>query len=542
MLVLHRIASIFLPSAALLLSACGGGGGGSSSSSASSNRPTFVTSTPSAAVAPDYTPGVFAEPSTLKDQCQAPRAGSSDVQGSVTTENAWLRTWSNQTYLWYNEITDRNPASYSDREAYFETQKTFATTASGAPKDQFHFTVPTDEYEQSVSAGASVGYGAYFKLIQTSVPREAVVAFVQPGSPADTAGIVRGMQIRAIDGAAISNGNAAVLNAGLFPSAAGEAHTFSVRAPGAAADSTIRLTADVVTEDPVLKTQVITTEGETRKTVGYALFNTFGTASAEKALFDTFTDFKNQNVDELVLDLRYNGGGFLDIASQLGFMIAGRANTNGRTFETIRFNDKFPATNPVVGGPLTPTLFADQGLDFSVAPGTPLPSLELDRVYILSSDDTCSASEALINGLTGVDFDVVLIGETTCGKPFGFYATDNCGLTYFTIQFVGVNEKSFGDYTDGFSPGSTPAGATINGCAAGDDFAAPLGDENEAMLRTALTHINTGACPPARLAAIGQGKKEAGVIRDPATSLYNEPRVRSRRLLKQSRLPRPRND
>ena len=542
MLLLYRLNSILLPAAALLLTACGGGGGGGGSSNASSSNTTFSNFTPPAAAEPDYTPGVFAAPSTFKDQCQAPRAGSSDVQGSVTTENAWLRTWSNRTYLWYNEITDLDPASYSDREAYFEIQKTSARTASGAPKDQFHFTIPTDEYQQSVSAGASVGYGAYMKLLQASVPREVRVAYVQPGSPADTAGIVRGMEVRAIDGAAVNNGNAAVLNAGLFPSAAGETHTFSVRAPGAAADTDISLTAEVVTEDPVLKTEVITTTGETPKIVGYALFNTFGTASAEKALFDAFTEFKDQKLDELVLDLRYNGGGFLDIASQLGFMIAGRANTNGRTFETIRFNDQFPATNPVIGGPLTPTQFADQGVDFSVAPGTPLPSLELDRVYILSSGDTCSASEALINGLTGVDFEVVLIGGTTCGKPYGFYATDNCGLTYFTIQFVGVNEKNFGDYTDGFTPGAASAGATINGCAVADDFSDTLGNDNEAMLSAALTHIETGSCPAVQKSAFGLNAKSAEIARDPATSLYNSPRVRNRRLLKQSRLRRPQND
>jgi len=541
MLRFHKYAFASLFASVLFLPACGGGGGGGGGS-ASSGRTTLIAPavTPSAAF--DYTPGVFAAPSTYKDQCQSPRPGTDDKSGSVTTENAWLRTWSNRTYLWYNEITDLNPASYNDREVYFETQKTFATTASGAPKDKFHFTVPTDEYEQSVSTGAALGYGAYFKLIRASAPREVRVAYVQPGSPADTAGIVRGMSVTAIDGVAVSNGNAATLNAGLFPALAGERHTFTVRAPGASASADISLRAAVVTEDPVLKTEIISPAGDPSKTVGYMLFNTFGTASAEKALFDSFTDFKAQNVNELVLDLRYNGGGFLDIAAQLGFMIAGDANTNGRTFEKIQFNDKFPATNPVTGGRLEPTLFVDESLDFSVDPDTPLPSLDLARVYILSTDDTCSASEALINGLTGVDFEVVLIGGQTCGKPYGFYATDNCGLTYFTIQFVGVNEKSFGDYTDGFTPGPNPGGAVIKGCSVGDDYSDPLGSRNEAMLSTALTHIETGSCPPAPLAAGGLRAKKKIIAGAPETSLYNSPRVQARRLLKQSRLSRPRHD
>jgi len=99
-----------------------------------------------------------------------------------------------------------------------------------------------------------------------------------------------------------------------------------------------------------------------------------------------------------------------------------------------------------------------------------------------------------MNGLAGIDVDVIQIGDTTCGKPYGFYPEDNCGTTYFSIQFRGVNNKNFGDYADGFVPGGT--GIFPHGCAVADDFTHPLGDPAEARLAAALLYRSTGACPP----------------------------------------------
>ena len=89
-----------------------------------------------------------------------------------------------------------------------------------------------------------------------------------------------------------------------------------------------------------------------------------------------------------------------------------------------------------------------------------------------------------MNGLRGIDVEVIQIGSTTCGKPYGFYAQENCGTTYFTTQFRGVNAKGYGDYSDGFSPSNLAEdeGEPVPGCAVDDDFSQPLGNENEAML------------------------------------------------------------
>ena len=123
---------------------------------------------------------------------------------------------------------------------------------------------------------------------------------------------------------------------------------------------------------------------------------------------------------------------------------------------------------------------------------------------MLTGPGTCSASESIINSLRGVGVEVIQIGSTTCGKPYGFFATDNCGTTYFTIQFRGENDIGFGDYTDGFSPLNAVAniGTSIPGCSVGDDFTVALGDPAELRLAAALDYAETGNCPAASGAAL----------------------------------------
>jgi len=239
------------------------------------------------------------------------------------------------------------------------------------------------------------------------------------------------------------------------------------------------------------------------------------------------------------LDLRYNGGGFLAIAAQIGYMVAGDTRTNGRTFDKLTFSDKHPTINPVTGRTLSPTPFINEILGFDdngPAVGTALDTLDLNRIFILTTDGTCSASEAVINGLRGVDVEVVIIGTKTCGKPYGFYATDNCGETYFTVQFRGENDKGFGDYADGFTPMNDPSvvGEKIDGCIVDDDFASQLGDESEALLETALSYRENGSCPAGTASA--QAKPSYEFLRDASLSLLNEDRVRNRFLLKNSRI------
>jgi hypothetical protein len=474
----------------VLLSGCGGGGGSS---------PPAVQNP-----APTYTPGVFPPSEDFRYLCVNPPDNLPGSPGTRTDENNWLRSWSNELYLWYDEIVDRNPADFTTPE-YFELQKTEALTASGAAKDRFHFTIPTEEWIALSQSGESAGYGARFELIAASPPREVVVAYVDVGTPAAAAALARGTTIVAINGEDVATtSDVDLLNAALFPSEAGLTFTFTIRDIGGAATRDVALTSEIITTDPV---NVVSTLNTPTGDVGYVSF-TDHIATSEAQLIAAVEQFASSGISDLIVDLRYNSGGFLDIANELAFMIAGAANASGQVFDQIQFNDKYPTRNPVTNEPLTPDLFHSTSQGFSTTPGIPLPSVNLNRVFILSTSSTCSASEAIINGLTGIDIEVIQIGTTTCGKPYGFYAFDNCGTSYFSIQFRGVNAKGFGDYTDGFSPIDVNGieGVPLPGCEVADDFTRPLGDPAERMLATALAYQQSGSCPVQPSVASRQGQ------------------------------------
>lgn len=468
------------------LSACGGDSDSS-----------FVLSDPDN----KWVAGQFKPSDEFADMCANTRSGIDpttdqpypDVQGFGIDERNFLRSWSNETYLWYDEIADQNPANYDTLE-YFDLLKTEALTASGNPKDNFHSYVPTHEWQSLSQSGVSVGYGATWVIISGAPPRELVVAYVEPGSPADNENLTRGARILEIDGADVVNGNDLdTLNAGLSPSEDGEEHTFLIQELDDS-ERDITLAAEAITVTPVSNSTVANGE------VGYILFNDH-IATAEEGLVDAVEELQNANVQDLVLDVRYNGGGYLAIASQLAYMIAGPSQTNDRAFETLSFNDKRSDQNTAIP-------FYGQTLGLSMPEGQPLPTLNLDRVFVLTGPDSCSASESIINGLRGVDVEVIQIGSTTCGKPYGFYPEDNCGTTYFTIQFKGENAKGFGDYPDGFSPQDTvgEVGESLPGCSVPDDYTKPLGDPGEGRLAAALHYRNTPNEPCGFTASQGQSK------------------------------------
>ena len=455
----------------------------------------------------DFEQGIFRDASVFQNSCGNPRVGTDpfdgstypDQQGSFADESNWLRSFSNDLYLWYDEIEDVDPEAYADSAAdvadYFNLMKTFATTPSGAAKDQYHFTYDSLEYKQLSQSGISVGYGAEWRLLQSAPPRKIVVAYVEPNSPASAAGLARGAEIITADGVDVVNGtDTATLNAAFWPESDDPSHSFEVLDRGSSTPRTITMNAEEITTDPVQNVGIIDTSGGP---VGYLTFNTH-IATAEQELIDAINTLKDGNVTDLVLDLRYNGGGYLDIANQLAFMIAGPNATSGRTFSSQQFNDKHPTVNPVTGAALAPRSFHSTGQGFSARNGVALPYLDLPRVYVLTTSGTCSASEAIMNGLRGIDIEVIQIGSTTCGKPYGFYGLENCGTTYFSVQFKGVNAKGYGDYSDGFSPSNlaTVEGEPVPGCAVDDDLSQPLGDAKEAMLSAALAYRdNPGTCP-----------------------------------------------
>lgn len=193
--------------AALIITACGGGGGGGKNQNPGRLTPIVVSDT--------WKMGVFNKASDYANKCEMPRTGIdpatnsvyADKKGSVKDENNFLRSWSNDTYLWYSEIEDINPANYSDPLQYFELLKTEAVTPSGVEKDQFHFTSDSAEWYAVSETGVSAGYGFELSWISNTPPRTAVIAYTEPGSPAANADIFRGAKIIKVDGYDFVNGN-----------------------------------------------------------------------------------------------------------------------------------------------------------------------------------------------------------------------------------------------------------------------------------------------------------------------------------------------
>nr|WP_298718549.1 S41 family peptidase [uncultured Steroidobacter sp.] len=497
-----------------LLAGCGGGGGGGIGGPGAPPPSNDGT----------YRPGVFQPSSSFANQCAAPRAGTSDRSGSAFTENMFLRSWTNELYLWYSEVPDRNPNGVSTAN-YFEALKTPATTASGRAKDQFHFTYPTAVWDQLSQSGVEVGYGVQWIVLAGAPPRKVVVAYVEPGTPAATASLGRGAEVLMADGVDVVNATGSnvpdQLYAALYPSAAGQTHTFQIRETSGAVRN-LSMRSVEVTHQPVLVSSTLDQSGVR---VGYLLFNDH-IATAESQLVNAINRFRTDGIQDLILDLRYNGGGFLDIANELAYMIGGN-NTRGQVFERLVFNDKHPTTNPITGQALAPTLFHT-----TARSGTPLPTLNLNRVYVITSNNTCSASESIINSLRGVGVQVYQIGSTTCGKPYGFYPQGNCGTTYFSIQFEGRNAQGFGNYPDGFSPGVADSGSVVKGCSVADDFTRALGDPLEARLSAALGFraSNNMVCPAPTGFSPGGGFSAKTTLGSTEGEMYKSP-ARTNRVL-----------
>jgi hypothetical protein len=472
---------------AVLLGGCGG-------SSGSDPVQTPVTPPPVTppVIPPDIPPEPPVEPPvttptlpdwfTLHNSCAVPRgAGYSDAQGTLMDEMKWLRSYFGETYLWYREIpADLNMADYKTAIDYFAMLKTPAITASGRPKDRFHFTYPTATWDALSSAGVSVSYGlTWLRNNDDALSRILTVGMVEPGSPAARAGMQRGDSLVSADGALVADAGSvavATINAALAPKVEGEKHQLTWNRNGTIMQGTVA--ALKLSIPPVRLAKVLdTADGK----VGYLHFNEHN-AVAESQLVNAFQGFKDAGVKDLVLDMRYNGGGLLSIASELAYMIAGPEATNGKVFEQPIHNDKTV--------PQPALMFYAKALGYSsdntVKAGTALPYLGLKRVTVLTAAGTCSASESVINGLRGVDVQVTLIGGETCGKPYAFTPASNCGTTYFGIQLQGANDKGFGDYADGFAPT----------CRVNDDLSHAQGDPAEGMLAAALGYRSSGTCPP----------------------------------------------
>ena len=502
------------------LSACGGGGGGGGGGGAGGPAPLPASSVYAGKCAPDNT--------LVRD-----RSGNllgRYSSGTLEDEKGFVRSYMDEAYLWYLEIPAADGAlpAFNASPArvvlanWFEALKSPALTASGNRKDRFSFTLPTADWNALSQTGVTGGYGMEWTLASPTPPRSARVAYTESGSQAEGAGVARGDMVLSlvVDGVAIDFVNTTdaaqigLLNEVMFSPADGRQVTFRLRGNGGA-ERDVTLTAGPVTSTPVKSARVLDANGSK---VGYLLFNDFilpGEAQLKKAI----EDFRAAAVTDLVLDLRYNGGGYLFMASQLAYMIAPPSRTAGKTFERSVYSDKRGASSSSPSSNMQFLSVSSGAAGSGTVGNSPLPNLGLNRVFVLATPGTCSASESVVNGLRGVDVEVIVLGASTCGKPYGFTAKDNCGLSYFPVEFQGVNHKGFGDFADGFAPL----------CQVADDLNQPLGSESEGLLAAALA-VRAGASCSA-IAAGAAAAKGAGDAREAGPGTIVRPASRSSKII-----------
>jgi len=218
--------------------------------------------------------------------------------------------------------------------------------------------------------------------------------------------------------------------------------------------------------------------------VGYFYFERFSNEVIKK-IDEAFSEFKKEEISELVLDLRYNPGGYVHITEYIVSAILG-AEFSGKTFTQIEYNTRNSHRNydmrvlPVKKDYATPKIVNDF-ITFDAIPDT--STLNLKRVVVLTTQRSCSASEWLVNGLRSF-IEVVTIGGISCGKPVGSTTNVFSEKNFMMIKFQGKNQRGQGAFFGGLEPI----------CEVEDDFSKDLGDPNEAMLSTALDWLEKEQC------------------------------------------------
>jgi C-terminal peptidase prc len=373
-------------------------------------------------------------------------------------QNLYVRDIMTELYYWYPFVPAVDPVRFDSPEAYLEAVRY-------RPLDHsFSYITSREANESFFSESQFVGLG----LSTTIRAGEMRVLQVFEGSPAAEAGLGRGHRILEINGRTIEALNASgQLDEAFGPNQIGA----EVEVAFQARDGQARrasMTKRAVTIPTVSLTRVVTVDG---RRVGYVFFRNFVRPSFA-ALDEAFAVLREAKVTELVLDLRYNGGGLVDVAVHLASLIAGPV-TNGQVMAKYVHNDKYRSF--------------DEDIRFETTEN----GLGLSRLFVVTTRGSASASELLINALRPY-MPVVVIGDRTYGKPVGQYGIPFCDKVVAPVAFTIRNVADQGDYFDGI-----PAD-----CTAGDDITHDLGDAAEASLTEALHVLGTGVCS-AKAPAVG---------------------------------------
>jgi carboxyl-terminal processing protease len=399
-----------------------------------------------------------------------------------------------EVYLWYNQIPSNfNSAGFDDPNQVMQGIRPYSReTGFDKPVDKWSFGVTRQDWE-NISSGISgdLGMGIFF-----NDETDLRVSFVEPLSTAGQNGVERSWQITAINGNQDINTSEASINMIIDAIYGTSPATIRFKKPdGSSTD--IKLTPGTYTEKPILLDTVYSIGG---KNIGYFVLNSFlgDILSIESSFAQIFARYQNLQVKEAVVDLRYNGGGYVDLEKELvNYMVP--SASDGQVMSQMIYNDKYTSKN-------SSTKFSKKGPD-------------LTKIVFIISKNTASASEAVINILKP-HIEVKLVGPgNSAGKAVGFSGYNVGDWVLFPVSFRQVNSNNEGNYFNGMTPDKQVR----------DGLDKSWGDTNEDCLASALKYLTTGSF---RLApGVEMDTRRLGyynLLRSPKTSIFldtREPQV-----------------
>jgi C-terminal processing protease CtpA/Prc len=365
--------------------------------------------------------------------------------------------FSRDIYLWYNQIPSTfNARAHSDPDAIMTALRQYSIEPGfSGPVDKWSFAAKQQEWD-NVSSGIAgdFGLGVFF-----NDANDLRVKSVERASPAGKAGVRRGWQIVKINNNTnVSTGNIDFIVTSVFNSTN---TTFTFKKPdGSTVD--MSLTAASYQEHPVYFDSVYNT---TAGKLGYLVFNSFlgDTTEIYNEFNRVFTKFAQAGVNELAIDLRYNGGGYVSVQEKLANYVV-NSSANGNLMMKQQFNDKYAQFN--------------ESTNFSK-----LGSLNPTRIFFIVSPSTASASELLINNVKPYMNVLILGRDKTYGKPVGFFPIPVGDWYIFPVSFRTVNKNGEGSYFGGFPLDHKVA----------DGLDKDWGSVQENSLASILKYLNVGS-------------------------------------------------
>ncbi len=390
----------------------------------------------------------------------------------------------NVFYLYKSDIPDLADDRFSSDQEYTDYLNSFDSPEAlfnSVLRDDDEFSIIVDDFrvlEQSID-GVTLDSGMRFglALIESTGEVLGFVRYVVNGSPADQQGVERGMFFNRVSGEVLTENSdfSALFGQQNFSIGLAELNGSSLES----LDQTIDLTQVEITENPIHTTNVINMGNDK---VGYLMYTGF-IDNFVSGLNSVFGQFAAENITELVVDLRYNSGGNISTAEDLSSMITGQFN--GELFATQEFNNNFEDRD---------ILF-----DNETSSGATINSLNLNRVYFITTSSTASASELVISALTPY-IDVVQVGTTTTGKFQGSttiydspdFSRQNANPDHrYALQPLilrTVNADGFTDFSNGLEPDVARSEDLTN--------LGQLGEATEPLLATILNIIGNGRTSP----------------------------------------------